>query len=269
MDQISNLADAVKDNLKQVRYKLLVMSGKGGVGKSSFAVNVSKALELRGYKVGLLDIDLHGPDVMLLLGLKEEIFSNSKGRIVPIKATENLKVLSLGANLSDSEPVIWRGPLKISAIKQFLSDVEWGNLDFLIVDSPPGTGDEPLTVMQFLGESLTGAIVISTPQEVALLDTKRSISFARKLNVPILGVVENMSYLICPSCGEKMEIFSSRGAEKLSSQMGVDILGKIPFSLTMVKKAEIGKTIWDEPKDELIVKAYDELIEKLLKKLSS
>ncbi len=270
METIVQIQEKVKENLKGVRHKILVMSGKGGVGKSSFAVNLAKGLELRGYNVGLLDTDVHGPDVLLLLGVEgEPLFTDDQGKIMPISVSPNFSVLSLASNLSPEEPVIWRGPLKISAIRQFLADTNWGERDFLIIDSPPGTGDEPLTVMQFLQSALDGAVIITTPQEVALLDTRRSVSFARKMSIPILGIVENMSGLICPHCGNEIPIFGSGGGERLAKEMGVEFLGRIPFSLSMMHSSQRGQTIWDLQEDLDVVEAYNSIIDKLEESVSS
>jgi len=264
VDTMKQMQEQVKKNLSSVKHKILVMSGKGGVGKTSFAVNLARGLELRGKKVGLLDTDIHGPDTLSLLGVSgRSVFSDSNGRILPVRVSDNLYILSLASNLKPEDPVIWRGPLKISAIRQFLADTDWGQLDYLIIDSPPGTGDEPLTVMQFLQEALDGAVVITTPQEVALLDTRRSVSFARTMQVKVLGLVENMSSLLCPHCGKEIPVFGSGGGERLSKEMEIELLGKIPFSLQMMHSSERGRTVWDIQEDVDVVQAYSSIIDKI------
>ena len=269
MENVIKIKEKVIENLKNVKHKILVMSGKGGVGKTSFAVNFAVGLTKRGFKAGILDTDIHGPDVLLLLGVEPEpLFTDSMGKIIPVKARENLSVLSLASNLNPNDPVVWRGPIKISAIRQFLADTNWGDIDFLVIDSPPGTGDEPLTVMQFLQGALDGAVIITTPQEVALLDTRRSISFAKKMGVDVLGVVENMSGFICPHCGKKTDLFSSKGADKLSSELGVEVLEYMPFSVPMVRAAQEGQTIWDSEEDIDLIEAYNSVIDKILSKIS-
>ncbi len=270
METIKEIQEQVRKNLASVRHKILIMSGKGGVGKSSFAVNLAKGLELRKKKVGLLDTDLHGPDTVSLLGVKERsIYTGEDRRIRPVQVSDRFWVLSLASNLKPEDPVIWRGPLKTSVIRQFLVDTEWGTLDYLIIDSPPGTGDEPLTVMQFLQRDLDGAVIITTPQEVALLDTRRSISFARNMQIRILGLIENMSYLICPYCGSQIAVFGSGGGKRLSEEMGVELIGTIPFSLAMMHSSEKGQTIWDLQEDVDVVRAYNAIIDRILQMVSS
>ncbi len=214
----------------QIKHKIMIFSGKGGVGKSTVAVNLAASLSLKGNKVGLLDVDIHGPSVPRLLNMEERQVESTGTSLLPIEYSDNLKVISIGFMLrSRNDAVVWRGPMKYSLIKQFLKDVEWGELDYLIIDSPPGTGDEPLTVGQLLGDSAEGAIIVTTPQEIALLDVRKSISFCQQMGINVLGVIENMSGFICPGCGLKTDIFSSGGAEKMAQEMKVPFLGKIPL----------------------------------------
>ncbi|GAG33262.1 unnamed protein product, partial [marine sediment metagenome] len=195
--------EQINQRLKHIKHQILVLSGKGGVGKSTVAVNLAVSLALSGKSVGLLDIDIHGPSIPKILNLEGKTLQATGTTILPIEMTENLKVMSIGFLLRNSDDaVIWRGPMKYQMIKQFLKDVQWGRLDFLIIDSPPGTGDEPLSVVQLLGNP-DGAIIVTTPQEIALSDVRKAISFCRNLNLPVLGVLENMSGFICPKCGEK------------------------------------------------------------------
>lgn len=234
----------LRENLARIKKKIIVLSGKGGVGKSTVAVNLAFSLSQLKFKTGLLDVDIHGPSVPVLLGMQSARPQGTEdGKIVPLEYGENLKVISMGFLLPESDDaVIWRGPLKYSAIKQFLKDVLWGDLDYLIIDSPPGTGDEPLSVCQLI-ENPTGAVVVTTPQDVALADVRKSITFCRKLNMPVLGVIENMSGFICPHCGRKTDIFKTEGGRKMAEQMGVPFLGSIPMEPGIVENGDAG-TPW-------------------------
>ena len=219
--------------MKQIKNKIIVLSGKGGVGKSTVAVNLAVSLANVGKKVGLLDVDLHGPSVPELLKIEGQAVQIAGQRLVPM-TYEGMKVMSVGFMLRGrDDAVIWRGPMKIGVIRQFLTDVVWGELDYLIIDCPPGTGDEPLSVVQLI-EDITGAIVVTTPQEVALADVRRSIQFCRHTKLPVLGVVENMSGFACPKCGEVTDIFKSGGGERMAEDMGVRFLGRIPIDPYMV-----------------------------------
>jgi Mrp family chromosome partitioning ATPase/predicted Fe-Mo cluster-binding NifX family protein len=236
------------ENLNQrmtlVKNKILVLSGKGGVGKSTVAVNLSVALALAGMRVGLLDIDVHGPSIPKLLNLENRKIEAIDSGIVPIGYGDNLKVMSIGFLLQEqNDPVIWRGPMKYNVIKQFLEDVVWGELDFLVVDSPPGTGDEPLSIAQLLLESGGGinAVIVTTPQELALSDVRKSVNFCRTLSIPILGVVENMSGFVCPRCGETSEIFKTGGGERMAREMAVPYLGRVPLDPQIVEASDSGR----------------------------
>jgi ATP-binding protein involved in chromosome partitioning len=213
----------------QIKHKIVVLSGKGGVGKSTVAVNLAVSLSMQGHNVGLLDVDIHGPSVPQLLNLGDASVEGNGESLLPVKYSDKLKVMSIGCLLKGrDEAIIWRGPRKYGAIKQFLTDVEWGALDYLIVDSPPGTGDEPLSVCQLI-EDLEGAVIVTTPQEVSLLDVRKSITFCQQLKIRVLGVIENMSGFACPKCGEITDIFRRGGAEVMASEMRVPFLGRIPI----------------------------------------
>lgn len=230
----------IAEQLSLIKYKYLVMSGKGGVGKSTVAVNLAAAMADKGYSVGLMDVDLHGPSTVKMLGLEGEQVKMSGQHLLPIPYGEHLKVVSMAALLEDRDTaVIWRGPLKIGAIKQFISDVQWGELDYLFIDSPPGTGDEPLTVAQVMKGAQ--GIIVTTPQEVSLLDIRKSITFCRQVNMPVVGILENMSGLTCPHCGEKIDLFSSGGGERTAGEMGVPFLGKIPIRPEIVASTDQGQ----------------------------
>ena len=231
----------LRERLTRIRHKIIVLSGKGGVGKSTVAVNLAVAFAERGLQVGLLDIDLHGPSVPKMLHLEGRPLQSVDGSVLPLEFTLNLKVISIGFFLpSDDQAVIWRGPRKYSVIRQLLTDVQWGDLDYLIVDAPPGTGDEPLAVLELLGK-VDGAVVVTTPQQLSITDVRKSIAFCRELRCPVLGVIENMSGLVCPHCGGKIEVFSRGGGEALARQAGVSFLGGIPMDPGVAISGDSGR----------------------------
>jgi ATP-binding protein involved in chromosome partitioning len=225
---------ALAERLCRIRHKLLVLSGKGGVGKSTVA------LSLAARRVGLLDVDIHGPSVPKLLGLDDIRIELDDGAMVPVEVGA-LKVMSIGFLLSGpDQAVIWRGPMKMGVIKQFLKDVAWGDLEDLVIDCPPGTGDEPLSVAQLI-EKADGAVIVTTPQEVALLDVRKSIGFCRQLRLPILGVIENMSGFVCPHCGTTTDLFKAGGGERMAVEMGVPFLGCVPIDPAVVESGDTGR----------------------------
>lgn len=229
-------------SLEGVKHKIMVMSGKGGVGKSTIAAYLASNLAKRGYKVGLLDSDIHGPSIPKMFGLKNKKPEVDEKGIVPVSVSDNLKVMSIAFLLEGEDfPVIWRGPAKMGAIKQFLEEVSWGVLDFLIIDLPPGTGDEPLSIAQLIPE-FDGAIVVTTPQDVALASVRKSINFLDLVNVPVLGLVENMSGVICPSCGDEIEVFGGGGVTKAASDFGISVLAELPMEPNVSQKADTGST---------------------------
>ncbi len=227
----------------RIRHKVVVLSGKGGVGKSTVAVNLATSLAMAGKRVGLLDVDIHGPSVPRLLHLEGTTLSGNADGIEPVTVTHptgSLQVISIGFLLrSRDDAVIWRGPRKYGVIRQFLTDVEWGDLDYLVVDAPPGTGDEPLAVIQLLGNA-DGAIVVTTPQELSVQDVRRCIGFCRQLDLPVLGVVENMSGFTCPRCGEIVSIFGADGGRAMAEEMGVPYLGAVPIDPEIVISGDAG-----------------------------
>jgi len=256
--------EQIRQRVKQIKHQILVLSGKGGVGKSTVAVNLAVSLALAGRKVGLLDIDIHGPSVPKILNLEGKTIQAARDVILPVKTVENLKVMSIGFLLrGSSDAVIWRGPMKYQMIKQFLKDVDWGNLDFLIVDSPPGTGDEPLSIVQLL-ENADGAIIVTTPQEVALSDVRKCITFCAQLNLPILGVLENMSGFICPKCGENIDIFKSGGGQKMAKQMNVPFLGRIPIDPQIVQACDSGRPFVYHYNRTETAKAFEKILNPIL-----
>jgi Mrp family chromosome partitioning ATPase len=249
--------------LAKIKNRLLVFSGKGGVGKSTVAANLALAAALKKLKVGLIDVDIHGPDLAKILGVEDKKLDTSPQGIKAVEVNENLKLISMSFLLQDPNlPVIWRGPMKMKAIQQFLGDVDWGELDWLIIDSPPGTGDEPLSVAQLI--PATAAVVVTTPQEVSLLDSRKAVSFARRLNLKVLGIIENMSGMICPHCGKRIDIFKEGGGKKAAMELGVPFLGKIPFDPQIVVSGDKGKPfIADNPGSEAS-QAFSNIVEKVI-----
>ncbi|HIH75753.1 MAG TPA: Mrp/NBP35 family ATP-binding protein [Methanomassiliicoccales archaeon] len=258
----------LKKSLARIKHKIVVMSGKGGVGKSTVAVNLATALAMRGYEVGILDADIHGPNIPKMLNIEHEDVISDEDGLMPVLVPPHMKVMSMAFLLQDPDtPVVWRGPIKIGALRQFVAEVKWGDLDFLIVDLPPGTGDEPLTIAQLL-ENADGAIIVTTPQEVALLDSRKSVTFAQALKLPILGIVENMSGLICPHCHNTIDLFKVGGGERAAEQMGVPFLGRIPLDPNVVLGGDDGMPIVLMDKSNPASKAFDEMTEKVLAKVN-
>jgi len=254
---------ALQKKLDRIQRIFIVLSGKGGVGKSTVAVNLALSLSLRGLRTGILDVDIHGPSVPKLLGLIGKRVGVYNEEIMPIEVHANLKVVSMGLLLDGNEQaVIWRGPLKANVIREFVQNVAWGDLDCLVVDCPPGTGDEPLSVAQLLGGK-GSAIIVTTPQQVATIDVEKCITFCRQLNLPIAGIIENMSGFVCPHCGKEVDIFSTGGGVKLAESYGIPFLGTIPLDPDIVKSGDeerpymyfYSKTKTAERVDEIVDKA--------------
>ncbi|MDY6790309.1 MAG: Mrp/NBP35 family ATP-binding protein [Thermodesulfobacteriota bacterium] len=253
---------AVNDSLKKIKNKFIVLSGKGGVGKTSTSVNLAIALSKKGKKVGIMDVDLHGPDVPRMLGLQGMLDLNQNRKLNPMSYSENLKAVSIESlTASKDDAIIWRGPIKYSAIKQFIGDVEWGELDFLIIDSPPGTGDEPLTIAQTIKDAR--AIIVTTPQEVSLADVRKSINFCKTVKMEIFGLIENMSGFECPHCGKTINLYGSGGGENTAQAMGVQFLGRIPFDPHVVQCGDSGTSILDTHKDSMVTKAFEKVATKM------
>jgi ATP-binding protein involved in chromosome partitioning len=231
----------IKERLEQIKNKIIVMSGKGGVGKSSIAAHLSVILAKRGKKVGIMDVDLHGPSIFRLLGIKGGVQPSSvSGKVTPIKVMHNLHAISIEALMGDDKDaaMIWRGPIKIGVIRQFISDIEWSDLDYLIIDSPPGTGDEPITVAQTISDARV--IIVTTPQEISLADVRKSINFCRKMNMEIMGLVENMSGLMCPHCGKSIDLFKTKGGQLTAKKEGLRLLASLPIEPEVVKRGDAG-----------------------------
>ncbi|MBC8208297.1 MAG: Mrp/NBP35 family ATP-binding protein [Desulfobulbaceae bacterium] len=238
---IAQQDNAITRSLGKIKNKILVMSGKGGVGKSTVSVNLALGLAKRGHKVGLMDVDIHGPDVIRMLDMKGSLEppATPDALVAPLEYNDNLKVVSLEYMMKDrDEAIIWRGPLKIQAIRQFVADFDWGELDYLIIDAPPGTGDEPLSVAQTIPH--VKAVVVTTPQKVALADVRKSINFCTTVKMDIVGVVENMSGLVCPHCNETVNIFKTGGGEEIAREFDLPFLGRVPMDPRVVIAGDDG-----------------------------
>jgi ATP-binding protein involved in chromosome partitioning len=253
------------ESIKDISNVLVVMSGKGGVGKSTVAANLAVELSSRGFQVGLVDADMHGPDIPQMLGLVDDrpVVDENK-KIVPVRYSNNLRVISIEYFLpSRDTPVIWRGALKHKMIEQFIKDIAWGKLDFLIFDLPPGTGDEPLSIIQIIPK-VTGFIIVGTPQEVAMIDVKKAINFAKQLNEPVLGLIENMSGFVCPHCGETTYIFKKGTGESISKQFGINFLGSIPIEESVVEDGDDGTPFILSHPESSSAKSFKKIVDNVL-----
>ena len=257
-------SQALTSRMSVIRHKIMVLSGKGGVGKSTVAANVALALAMEGKSVGLLDVDFHGPSIPTLLNLEGRRLGHDGQALLPVEFAQNIKVVSLGFLMQErDEAVIWRGPMKMGVIKQLLSEVLWGELDYLIMDFPPGTGDEPLSVAQLVPDC-DGAIVVTTPQNLSTNDVRRSISFCRKLGVPVLGVIENMSGFVCPQCQAVLDIFKTGGGQRMASEMQVPFLGAIPLDPLIVKACDDGDPFVTHQAQTPVAQAFMRAVRPLL-----
>jgi ATP-binding protein involved in chromosome partitioning len=256
----------IKETLGHIKNKILVMSGKGGVGKSSIAAYLSVSLAKKGYRVGLMDVDLHGPSIPRILGLKGDLgFSGHEKKMLPVKYLPNMEVISIETLMGENKDAatIWRGPLKIGAIRQFISDIEWMYLDYLVIDSPPGTGDEPLTVAQTIPDAR--ALIVTTPQEVSLADVRKSINFCRQVKMEILGLVENMSGLKCPYCGEIIDVFKTLGGQETAVKENLRLLATLPLELEVVKEGDAGDISLLDNKALLITQEFNKMVDEIVK----
>ncbi len=263
-DQVGSFAPKILPNVK---YTIAVASGKGGVGKSTVSVNLALALSKLGHKVGILDADIYGPSIPLMMGIngKPQIYQEQgTNKMMPLE-NYGLKMMSIGFLIDDDNPVIWRGPMATGAVKQFMSDVNWGELDYLIYDLPPGTGDIQLTLVQTI--PLSGAVIVTTPQEVSLIDARKGLKMFEKVNVPVMGIIENMSYFIAPDTGKRYDIFGTGGGEKLAQELNTTFLGGIPLDPRIREGGDNGKplveTLPDSDEAKTVIKIAEKLDEKL------
>ena len=258
--------ELIKKRIGKIENKIMVMSGKGGVGKTTVAVNLAFALQMKDFNTGILDADIHGPNVPKMLKIENFRPNTTPEGILPAKipmgAGRALEVISLAFFLEKDSPVIWRGPLKMGALQQFLSDVVWGNLDYLIVDLPPGTGDEPLSIAQLIPD-ITGSIIVTTPQDVALMDSRRAVNFSKRLNIPVIGVIENMSGFRCPHCGKEINLFKMGGGERAAKELEVPFLGRIPIDPVIVKDSDSGRPFILNHHDSEAEKVFNKIVDRI------
>jgi len=256
----------LRDTLSKIKHVIIVISGKGGVGKSTVSSNLAMSLAMKGYQTGLMDIDITGPNIPKMFGIEDEqLMANEKRQLVPIIVPPALKVMSMAFLLPNKDvPVMWRGPVKMSAVQQFIEDVNWGDLDYLVIDMPPGTGDEALSIVQLIPKA-DGMVVVTTPQDVALLDSRKSVGFAAETKIPIIGIIENMSGFVCPHCGEITNIFKSGGGEATAKEMNIQFLGRVPIEPSVVDSGDAGMPVVLKYPDSASAKAFNEIIDKVIK----
>ncbi|MBE6523828.1 MAG: Mrp/NBP35 family ATP-binding protein [Thermoplasmata archaeon] len=256
----------LRDTLSKIKHVIIVISGKGGVGKSTVSSNLAMSLAMKGYQTGLMDIDITGPNIPKMFGIEDEqLMANEKRQLVPIIVPPALKIMSMAFLLPNKDvPVMWRGPVKMSAVQQFIEDVNWGDLDYLVIDMPPGTGDEALSIVQLIPKA-DGMVVVTTPQDVALLDSRKSVGFAAETKIPIIGIIENMSGFVCPHCGEITNIFKSGGGEATAKEMNIQFLGRVPIEPSVVDSGDAGMPVVLKYPDSASAKAFNEIIDKVIK----
>ena len=253
----------VREQMSRVGRKLVVLSGKGGVGKSTVAANLAVAMAAKGHRVGLLDVDIHGPSIPRIMGVEGKALVSNGQRIIPVRTNENLSVMSIGLLVQNkADAVICRGPLMFGVIRQFLADVAWESLDYLVIDCPPGTGDEPLSVAQLVGRP-AGAVIVTTPQDLAINDVRRCVTFCEKVSLPIVGIVENMSGFICPVCGARTDLFGRGGGERLAQETTVPFLGGIPIEPAIVGCGDSGTPFLESHRQSEAGKAFAAIVEKI------
>ena len=256
----------LQDTLKNIKHVIIVMSGKGGVGKSTVSSNLAMALSMKGFQTGIMDIDITGPKIPKMFGVEDQgLTVNDQRQLVPVTVPPSLKLMSMAFLLPDKDsPVMWRGPVKMGAIKQFIEDVNWGELDYLVIDMPPGTGDEALSIVQLIPKA-DGMVIVTTPQDVALLDSRKSLVFAAETHIPIIGIVENMSGFVCPHCGEVTDIFKSGGGEATAKDMNVQFLGRVPIEPGIVDCGDNGVPVVLKNPDSASAKAFEDIIDRIIK----
>lgn len=256
----------IQDTLRNIKHVIIVMSGKGGVGKSTVSSNLAMTLAMKGYQTGIMDIDITGPNIPKMFGVEDEKLTvNDARQLVPVQVPPSLKLISMAFLLPDKDsPVMWRGPVKMGAIKQFIEDVDWGTLDYLVIDMPPGTGDEALSIVQLIPKA-DGMVIVTTPQDVALLDSRKSLVFGAETHIPIIGIIENMSGFVCPHCGQVTNIFKSGGGEDTARDMNVQFLGRVPIEPGIVDSGDSGMPVVLKYPDSASSKAFGEIIDKIVK----
>ncbi len=254
----------LKESLGKIKHVIIVLSGKGGVGKSTVSSNLACALSNKGYETGIMDVDITGPNIPKMFGIEDEKLDVQNEKLIPVIVPPSLKVMSMAFLLpSKDTPILWRGPVKMTAIRQFIEDVEWGDLDYLVIDMPPGTGDEALSIIQLIPKP-DGAVIVTTPQDVSLIDSRKTITFSAEAKIPVIGLVENMSGFICPHCGEKTDIFKSGGGEAVAKEFGVQFLGKVPIEPSVVLSGDSGMPAVLSDPDSASAKAFQSIIKKII-----
>lgn len=256
----------LKDCLTKIKHVIIVMSGKGGVGKSTVSSNLAQTLSITGYKTGLMDLDITGPNIPKMFNIEnEKLTIDDNKMLIPVSVSDSLKVMSMAFLLPEKDSaVMWRGPVKMGAVKQFIEDVNWGNLDYLIIDMPPGTSDEALSIVQLIPKA-TGVVIVTTPQEVALLDSRKSITFANQTNMPVIGLIENMSGFACPHCDEITEIFKSGGGERTANDLNIQFLGRVPIEAGVAISGDSGVPIVSSNPESQSAKAFKSIVDKIIK----
>ena len=255
----------LQDTLSQIKHIIIVMSGKGGVGKSTVSSNLAATLSMQGYMTGIMDVDITGPNIPKMFGVEDEKLHVVEEKLIPVTVPPSMKLMSMAFLLPDKDsPVMWRGPVKMGAIKQFIEDVNWGYLDYLIVDMPPGTGDEALSIVQLMPKA-DGMIIVTTPQDVALLDSRKSLRFGAETRIPIIGIIENMSGFVCPHCGEVTNIFKSGGGEAAAKELNVQFLGKVPIEPGVVDAGDSGMPVVLKYPESASAKAFGAIVDKVVK----
>ncbi len=256
---------ALQDTLRNIRHVIIVMSGKGGVGKSTVSSNLAMTLSMKGYKTGIMDLDLTGPNIPKMFAAEDDQLNVEDGKLIPVEIPPSIKLMSLAFLLQSKDtPVMWRGPVKMGAVKQFIEDVNWGELDYLVIDMPPGTGDEAISIVQLIPKA-DGMIIVTTPQDVALLDSRKSLVFGAETKIPIIGIIENMSGFVCPHCGEITNIFKTGGGEATAKEMNAQFLGRIPIEPGIVDSGDKGVPIVLGYPDSPSAKAFKEIADKVIK----
>ncbi len=255
----------LQESLGKIKHVIIVMSGKGGVGKSTVSSNIAATLSMMGYQTGIMDVDITGPNIPKMFGIEDERLDVVDEKLIPVLVPPSLKVISMAFLLpSKDDAVVWRGPVKMTAIRQFLEDVSWGDLDYLVVDMPPGTGDEAISIIQLIPKA-DGMVIVTTPQDVALLDSRKSITFSAQANIPIIGLIENMSGFVCPHCGEKTDIFKSGGGVATAKNLNIQFLGAVPIEPKIVLSGDSGMPIVIDDPDSVSAKVFKEITQKIIK----
>lgn len=255
----------LRETLANIKHVIIVLSGKGGVGKSTVSSNLAEALSMSGFQVGIMDLDITGPNIPKMFHVEDEKLLVEDDKLIPVQVPPSLKLMSMAFLLpSKDEAVMWRGPVKMGAVRQFIEDVNWGSLDYLVIDMPPGTGDEALSIVQLIPKA-DGAVIVTTPQDVALLDSRKSVTFAAQTGIPVIGIVENMSGFVCPCCGKVTDIFKSGGGEKAAEELNVQFLGKVPIEPGVVESGDCGMPVVLKYPDSESAKAFKSIVDKIVK----